>query len=119
VILFLIILLAIIALLLSWWILATIYFLPVRLAGFFTNRELDLRASWKLSGAALLPGALLMTAGILFYGLGISLVTFLFIFGAHFVLGWLYLFFGLIFLPRTSSAAPKGNPFKPGKKQES
>jgi len=116
VILFLIILAVIIALLLSWWILATIYFLPVWLAGFFTNRDLDLRASWKLSSAALLPGALLMTAGILFYGLGLPLVTFLFIFGAHFVLGWLYLFFGLAFLSRTSSATPKGNPFKPGGK---
>jgi hypothetical protein len=114
VILFLIILATIIALLLSWWGLATLYFLPVWLAGFFTNRDLDLRASWKLSGAALLPGALLMTAGILFYGLGLPLVTFLFIFGAHFVLGWLYLFFGLAFLSRTSSAVPKGNPFKHG-----
>lgn len=119
VILFIIILTTIFALLLSWWILATIYFLPVWLAGFFTNRDLDLRASWKLSGAALLPGALLMTTGILFYGLGLPLVTLLFIFGAHFVLGWLYLFFGLAFLPRTSSVIPKGNPFKLGGKRES
>jgi hypothetical protein len=118
-ILFFIIIAVIIALLLSWWFLATLYFLPVWLAGYFTNRDLDLRASWKLSGAALLPGALLMIAGILFYGLGLPLVTFLFIFGAHFVLGWLYLFFGLAFLPRTSSVAPKGNPFKPGEKKES
>jgi hypothetical protein len=116
VILFLIILTAIITLLLSWWILATVYFLPVWLAGFFTNRDLDLRASWKLSGGALLPGALLMIAGILFYGLGLPMVTFLFIFGAHFVLSWLYFFFGLVFLPRTSSATPKGNPFNPGGK---
>jgi hypothetical protein len=119
IILFSIVVATIIVLLLSWWILATVYFLPVWLAGFLTNRDLDLRASWKLSGAALLPGALLMTAGILFYGLGLSLVTFLFIFGAHFVLGWLYLFFGLAFLPRTLSAVPKGNPFKPGGKQGS
>jgi hypothetical protein len=115
-ILFFIIIAVIIGLLLSWWILASVYFLPVWLSGFFTNRNLDLRASWKLSGAALLPGALLMIAGILFYGLGLPLVTFLFIFGAHFVLGWLYLFFGLAFLSRSSTATPKGNPFKPGEK---
>jgi hypothetical protein len=118
-ILFFIIIAVIIGLLLSWWILATVYFLPMWLSGYFTNRDLDLRASWKLSGAALLPGALLMIAGILFYGLGLPLVTFLFIFGAHFVLGWLYLFFGLVFLSRSSSANPKGNPFKPGEKQGS
>jgi hypothetical protein len=118
-ILFFIILAVIIALLLSWWILAAICFLPVWLAGFFTNRDLDLRASWKLSGAALLPGALLMITGILFYGLGLPLVTFLFIFGAHFILGWLYLFFGLTFIPRTSSATSKGNPFNRGGKQPS
>jgi hypothetical protein len=47
-----------IALLISWSLLATMYFLPVWLLGFFANRDLDLRASWKLSGAALLPGAL-------------------------------------------------------------
>jgi hypothetical protein len=118
-ILFFIIIAVIIGLLLSWWILATVYFLPMWLSGYFTNRDLDLRASWKLSGAALLPGALLMIAGILFYGLGLPLVTFLFIFGAHFVLGWLYLFFGLVFLSRSSTANPKGNPFKPGEKQGS
>jgi hypothetical protein len=114
IILFFIVATTLIALVLTWWLLATIYFLPVWLLGFFTNRELDLRASWKLSGAALLPGALLMTAGILLYGLGfIGLVPLGFIFGAHFVLQWLYLFFGSMFLSRTSTAAPGGNPFKP------
>ena len=114
---FLVVAAAFMALLLSWWLLATIYFLPVWLIGFFTNRDLDLRASWKLSGAALLPGALLMTAGVFLYGVNfIGLVTFLFIFGAHFVLGWLYLLFGLLFFPRTSVAPPRGNPFdKPRK----
>jgi hypothetical protein len=119
VILFLIILATMVSLLLSWWILATVYFLPVWLAGFFTNRDLDLRASWKLSGAALLPGALLMTAAILGYGLGLPLVTLLFIFAAHFVLGWFYLFFGLIFLTRSSTATPEGNPFQPDRKHTS
>jgi hypothetical protein len=118
-ILFFIIMAVIIALMLSWWILAAIYFLPVWLAGFFTNRDLGLCASWKLSGAALLPGALLMIAGILCYGLGFPLVTFLFIFGAHFILGWLYLFFGLGFLSRSPTATPRGNPFKPDEKRES
>jgi hypothetical protein len=98
---------------LSWWILATVYFLPAWILGFFANRDLNLRAGWKLSGAALMPGALLMAAGIFLYGFGaLDLVQLGFIFGAHFVLGWIYLFVSVPFLPRISAAEPKGNPFK-------
>jgi hypothetical protein len=96
-----------------WWLLATLYFLPVWLIGFFTNRDLDLRASWKLSAAALLPGALLMIGGILLYGLGFfGLITFGFVVAAHFILDWLYLLFALPFFSRTSAVPPPGNPFK-------
>jgi hypothetical protein len=104
----------VIALLLSWWILATIYFLPIWIFGFFTNRDLNFRASWKLSGAALMLGALLMAAGILLYDFGeVTLVQLGFIFGAHFVLGWIYLFVSLLFVPGIPAALPKGNPFVP------
>ncbi len=100
-------------LLLSWWLLATVYFLPVWLLGFFTNRDLNLRASWKLSGAALLPGALMMTAGIWLYGFRfLGLVAFGFLFAAHFLLGWIYLLLSQFFLPRTSDGPQKGNPFR-------
>lgn len=99
-------------LLLTWWLLATLYFLPVWLVAFYTNRDLSLFGSWKLSCASLLPGALLMTAGILIYGLGFPLVLLLFIFGAHFILDWLYLIFGLMFFVRSPTAIPRGNPFK-------
>ncbi len=99
-------------LLASWWLLATLYFPPVWLAGFFVNRDLNFRRSWKLSGAALLPGALLMAAGIVLYDFGaVDLVQFGFIFGAHFVLGWIYLFVSLLFVPPIPEAMPKGNPF--------
>jgi hypothetical protein len=103
-----------VGLLASWWLLATLYFLPVWLLGFFVNRDLDFRGSWKLCGAALLPGALLMAAGILLYDFGaVDLVQFGFIFGAHFVLGWIYLFVSLLFVPAISTSTPKGNPFVP------
>lgn len=102
-----------IGLLLSWWILATIYFLPVRVLGFFANRDLKLSASWKLSGAALMPGALLMAAAIFFYDFGaLTLVQFSFVFTAHLILGWIYLFVSLLFVP-TVSKSPSGNPFLP------
>jgi hypothetical protein len=102
----------VIGLLSGWWILATIYFLPVWILGFYVNRDLNFRESWKLAGAALMPGALLMAAGILFYGFGaLDLVQFGFIFSAHFVLGWIYLFVSLLFVPRLPTAPARGNPF--------
>jgi hypothetical protein len=111
-ILFLAAAVAAIGLLLSWWLLATLYFLPVWLLGFFVNRDLNFRRSWKLSGGAVLPGALLMSAGILLFDLRLmNLVQFGFLFGAHFVLGWIYLFVSLLFVPGIPAASPKGNPF--------
>jgi hypothetical protein len=101
-------------LLAAWWLLATVYFFPVWLLGFFVNRDLNFRRSWKLSGAALLPGALLLAAGILLYDFGaLDLVQFSFLFGAHLVLGWIYLFVSLLFVPAIPTALPKGNPFVP------
>jgi hypothetical protein len=104
--------LTVIGLLAGWWLLATLYFLPVWLLGFFVNRDLNFRQSWKFSGAALLPGALLMAAGILLYDFGaLDLVQFSFLFGAHLVLGWIYLFVSLLFVPAIPTALPRGNPF--------
>ena len=100
-------------LLLSWWLLATLYFLPVWLLGFFANRKLNFRESWKLSGAALLPGALMMAAGILLFDYDfLDLVQLGFFFAAHFILGWIYLFLSQLFLPRIAEAQSGGNPFK-------
>ncbi|MGA2242615.1 MAG: hypothetical protein ABSH11_11375 [Verrucomicrobiota bacterium] len=101
-------------LMLLWAALATVYFLPAWLIGFFANRNLSFRGSWKLAGAALMPGALLLTAAVVLYDFAaLDLVQFCFIFSAHFALGWVYLFLGQLFLPRIDSAPPKGNPFVP------
>lgn len=95
-----------------WWLLALIYLPPAWLAGFFINRDLNFFRSWKLSCAALLPGALLLSAGLWLYGFGAAtLVQFGFIFAGHFVLGWIYLFVSLLFVPGIPGATPKGNPF--------
>jgi hypothetical protein len=107
------------ALLLSWWLLATMCFLPVWLLGLYANRDLNFRASWKLSDAALMPGALLMAAGVVLYGHDLlDLVSFGFIFAAHLALGWIYIFLSLLFLPRITVTPYKGNPFKPDKPRE-
>lgn len=101
-------------LLLTWWSLATLYFLPVWLVGFFTDRKLNFRAAWKMAGAAVLPGGLLMALGLALYALAVfDLVQLGFTFTLHFVVGWIYLFVSPMFLDR-ALPAPARNPFQPG-----
>jgi uncharacterized membrane protein YgdD (TMEM256/DUF423 family) len=68
-------------------------------------------ASWRLAGAALMPGALLLSASLVAYGLSLcDLVQLCFAFGMHFVIGWVYLFVSPLFLNRALTA-DKNNPF--------
>ncbi|MGD0253228.1 MAG: hypothetical protein ABSC01_11085 [Verrucomicrobiota bacterium] len=101
----------IVGLMLSWTVLATVYFLPVWLISFFADRDLNFRQSWRLAGAALMPGALLLTAAIAFYGMGaLDLIQMSSAFGAHLVLGWIYFFISVLFLQRVSPSE-RQNPF--------
>ena len=105
---------AFLCILTSWILLGSVYCLPVWLAGFFANRELKLGATWKLAEAALMPGALVMIAGIVLYGLGVlDLVRFVAVTAMHFAVGWLYCFVSLLFVPKLNSpdVASHGNPF--------
>jgi hypothetical protein len=97
----------------SWTILATVYFLPVWLGGFFANRNLSLGQSWKLAGTALMPGALLMILAILGYGFGLlDIVQLSAVVGAHLLAGWVYLFLGVWASPKiTRDTASTQNPF--------
>jgi hypothetical protein len=100
-------------LLATWMLLATIYCLPVWLICFFANRDLSLLASWRLAGAALLPGALLMALALVLYDLrAFDLVQLCFAFGMHLIIGWIYLFVSPLFLNRAQPAEKK-NPFQP------
>ena len=82
------------------------------LISFFTDRDLNFRASWKLAAAALLPGALLMSVSLVLYELNwFDLVQFSFAAGIHLVTGWIYLFISPMFLKRGLPVAP-GNPFR-------
>lgn len=97
----------------TWFLLATLFAGPVWLLGFFLNRDLNLRGSWRLGGAALLPGALLMVVAISFYDLGVmDLVQLAFVFVVHLVLGWVYLVVSPFLVPRLAvvGRTPK-NPF--------
>jgi hypothetical protein len=104
-------------LMLSWTLLATLYCVPVRLITFFENRDLNWRQSWRLAGAALMPGALFLTAGIFCYGLGwIDLIQLGGAQALHFVIGWIYLLISPLFLSRQSgTGVSKSNPFAPAK----
>ncbi|HMP84546.1 MAG TPA: hypothetical protein PKA41_17770, partial [Verrucomicrobiota bacterium] len=80
-------------LMLTWAFLAALYAPVVRVAGEFADRDLDFVRSWRMSAAALMPGALIMTASIAAYGIGLmDLVGFLFAFGIHLAVGWVCLF---------------------------
>jgi hypothetical protein len=102
------------ALMVSWTMLATVYALVAWLIGFFADRDLSFGGSWRLAGAAQMPGALLMSGAALAYGLGVvELPGFLVATGAHVVVGWVYVLVGPRLLPRrTDSASVKENPFK-------
>lgn len=103
----------------GWIFLGTLYTAPVWMWGYFLNRDLNWRGSWRLSGAALMPGALLLVGAISIYGLGVmDLVQLGFVYAAHLVLGWVYLFISPFFVPRISAAAKAvRNPFTPNKKK--
>ncbi|HOX56981.1 MAG TPA: hypothetical protein P5205_21160 [Candidatus Paceibacterota bacterium] len=101
------------ALMASWGCLATAYCLPAWLAGFFANRALSLGAAWRLAGAALMPGALVMCLAVFLYGGGTIDALGLTVVGvAHVALGWLYLGGGLLYVPRHPGVVGiKENPF--------
>jgi hypothetical protein len=100
-------------LMLIWALLATVYCLPVRLITFLENRDLSLRQSWPVAGAALMPGALFLTFAIFSYSLNlVDLLQLGGLAGLHFVIGWVYLFISPLFLPRIAAVAGvKVNPF--------
>lgn len=102
------------SLLLSWGVLATVFSGPVWLIGFFANRQLTWRGSWRLAGAGLVPGALLLSGAIVLYGLGaLDPVGLLLAWVLHLVIGCLYLAICPLFLLRSPDAENhKTNPFR-------
>jgi len=102
---------------LAWSVLATVYALPVWLISFFSNRDLRLAGCWRLAGAALMPGAVVMAVSIGLYGLGAFDLLALGSVGiGHLVVGWVYLLITPAFLPRVADAVATKNPFVGGVK---
>ncbi|MGC8742936.1 MAG: hypothetical protein ACP5T0_03540 [Verrucomicrobiia bacterium] len=66
--------------------------------------------AFKIAGASLIPGALIMTFGLLTYSFGyIDLITLLIVFCSHILIAWIYLFLSLFSLPKIPE--DKENPF--------
>lgn len=104
----------------AWAALAAIYAWPIRVAIFFRDKLTSPLGSWKLCSAALMPGAFLLTAALLFYTLGrIPVAGLIIAFAAHFVLGWVFVFFGAVALPLIPEAErEQGNPFSNEKRKK-
>ena len=100
-------------LMLNWALLASLYFLPAWLVGFFANRDLSLPGGWRLSGAALMPGAVLMSAAIILYRWGmLELVGLIVAAVLHLVVGWGYVLASVLCIEKHSQVATEhGNPF--------
>ena len=75
----------------AWWLLATLYTLPLRLLAGLAGRPITLGGCWRIAAMALLPGALLLSLGILAYGLiRLPLLLLVILFVLHFLVGWIY-----------------------------
>ncbi len=97
-------LLVVLTLLFAWSALGLLYTFPAKV---FSVNRVDWAGARKIAVAAQLPGALVMSIGIVFYGLKqLDLVALLVVWGVHLVLPWVYLMFSPILAP---------NPPKPQK----
>ena len=106
-----------VGLFLSWSTLAVIYWLPLRILAWLADRELSGAQAWRLARAALLPAALLMTAGIFAYAIGLlDLLGLGGVMLLHFIMGWFYLLTAPYFLPRRARPPGGVNPFQPVEK---
>jgi high-affinity Fe2+/Pb2+ permease len=101
------------ALMVIWTLLAAVYAAPARLIGALANRDLNWPRAWKLAVASLMPGALMMVAGMIGYGTGLlDLVKLAVCTGLHLVVGWAYVAVSPLFLPPRPATSPRHkNPF--------
>ena len=91
-------LLVVLTLLFAWSALGLLYTFPAKV---FSVNWVDWAGARKIAVAAQLPGALVMSIGIVFYGLKqLDLVALLVVWGVHLVLPWMYLMFSPILAPK-------------------
>jgi hypothetical protein len=101
------------AVLVSWWILSVVYAPVVKLIAFFADRVVTWSGAYRLSGAALVPGAWLMAAAIVLYGMGgVDLPRFALLYVLHGITGLALVTTAPFFLPKIPrSGGRAANPF--------
>lgn len=109
--------LVLVGLMVSWAVLATLYCLPVWLVALYTNRDLSLRGSWRVAGAALMPGALCFTLILVAYGFEeLDMVHLIAGFALHLAVSWIYVLVSPWYCPRYKVQGSRANPFVAAKK---
>jgi hypothetical protein len=108
-------LLVLVGLLLTWGVLASLYFIPVRVIAFFLDREIGWAGCWRLASASQMPGALVMVVSTVLYGLQrLNAAGLIVLLGLHLVIGWIYLVLAPARLSRRAESSASGrNPFVP------
>jgi hypothetical protein len=102
----------IVSLFVMWWSLALVYVPLVKFIAFFADRAVTWGGAWRLSAAALLPGACLVALAFLLYGFGvIALFQFGLLYALHIVAGLVFVITSPFFLPKISTLPDLKNPF--------
>ena len=103
----------VVGLLASWALLASLYCVPGWLLALYCDRSLTLRGSWRLSGAALMPGALVLWGAIVFYALGgLDVVHVIGAWTLHLLLGWIYVVMAVLATAKLRAGSSlESNPF--------
>jgi hypothetical protein len=104
----------------GWFLLMLLYAIPIGLVAFYSDRAVTWTGGLRMAGAVVLPGALMMSAAMLLYGLHrLNFVALLFAWLLHWVIGWGYAGIAPLRLPRVNAPRRRGNPFgtaKPSRK---
>jgi hypothetical protein len=99
-------------LLINWWVLGTVFTPVVKLISFFTDREVTWAGSWRVSNAALLPGAFIVVFGVILYGLNaIDSFQLALFYVLHLVCDIAFVCTSPFFLPKIGAADRLRNPF--------
>lgn len=105
-------LVTVVSLLAMWWCVALVYLPLVKLIAFFADRIVTWRGAWRLSAAALLPGALIVAIGIVLYGFGaLDLIRLALFYALHMVASFVFIVTSPFFLPKVFHATAAKNPF--------
>ncbi|MBM3832343.1 MAG: hypothetical protein FJ403_03515 [Verrucomicrobia bacterium] len=103
----------IVMLFIAWSLLALLYMPMIRIIALFADRNITLAGAWQTACACLIPGALLMSAGVAAYACRqINLLQLLFVGAFHLAFAWPFVLLSPWRLPRLGDAMiASKNPF--------